>query len=176
MRRLSSVVGILALMLTAAVAAGPATLAQGAAPDSLEGHPLVGSWLLDANADDPSNLPSRVIFSSDGTFLEVDEDGLGVGSWESTGPSSGALTILFTQPPDANGAITTVKVRAAIEVSDDGQSLSASYTLDFIGPDGTSSGEFGPATATATRIAVEPMGTPVGPIAPPPSPAASPAA
>jgi hypothetical protein len=42
--------------------------------------------------------------------------------------------------------------------------LTAEYTLEFVGPDGSSSGELGQAQATGRRIAVEPMGTPVGPL------------
>jgi hypothetical protein len=52
-------------------------------------------------------------------------------------------------------------IRASIEVAPDGQSLTATYTLEFIDPDGTSSGEIGPGMAEGTKLAVEPMGTPV---------------
>lgn len=53
-------------------------------------------------------------------------------------------------------------VRAEIEVSADGQSLTATYTLEFIDTDGASTGEYGPGSASGTRIAVEPMGDPLG--------------
>ena len=92
--------------------------------------------------------------------------------WQPTGPQSADVTIHFQQA-DAEGATSTAIVRAAVEVAGDGQSLTATYTLEFIGPDGTSSGQLGPTTATGTRLAVEPMGTPVGPLVAPFSPAAS---
>lgn len=53
-------------------------------------------------------------------------------------------------------------VRADIEVAEDGQTLTATYTGEFIGPDGTSTGEVGPGLAEGTRLAVEPQGTPIG--------------
>ena len=34
--------------------------------------------------------------------------------------------------------------------------------MELAGPDGASRGEYGPGTVEATRIAIEPMGTPVG--------------
>ena len=52
-------------------------------------------------------------------------------------------------------------VRAAGEVSEDGQSFTAEFTIGFIG-EGAPSGEYGPGHVTGTRINVEPMGTPAG--------------
>ena len=54
-------------------------------------------------------------------------------------------------------------IRASIEVAPDGQSFTATYTLEFIDQEtGEGSGEYGPGTATGTRLAVEGPGTPVG--------------
>jgi len=87
---------------------------------------------------------------------------VGIGAWEPTGERTGALTVSF-QFADENKAVSTSTVRASVEVSDDGQGWTAAYTVEYVGPDGVSSGQIGPVTASATRIAVEPM-----------SPAASP--
>ena len=38
------------------------------------------------------------------------------------------------------------------------------FTGEFVTPDGTETGEYGPGTATAMRITVEERGTPAGPI------------
>ena len=51
-------------------------------------------------------------------------------------------------------------IRVAGEVSEDGQTFTAEYTIEFTGE----GGEYGPGHVTATRINVEPMGTPVGPV------------
>ena len=123
----------------------------------LADHPIVGSWLLDADSEDPANPPSLVIFSSDGTFIESDSDGsVGIGAWESTGENTGILTLRFV---DEGGMGI---IRASFVVAEDGNTLTAEYTIEFVDPEGESAGEYGPATATATRAEVEAPGEPVG--------------
>jgi hypothetical protein len=160
MHRSVRISSILALLLTSVVAA-PATVAQDTATPPA-GHPLVGAWAVDTNADDPTNPSSRVIFSSDGMLFQVDLSGVAIGAWEPTGERTGALTLTF-QTADADGAVSTSTVRATVETTEDGQSWNAGFTVEYIGHDGVSSGQLGPVTATGTRIVVEPM-----------SPAASP--
>jgi hypothetical protein len=46
-------------------------------------------------------------------------------------------------------------------VSDDGQSFTGEFTLEFTG-EGAPAGEYGPGHVTGTRINAEPMGTPAG--------------
>jgi len=161
MHRSFSIMAVLAIALTAVVA-GPAALAQDASPTPIAGHPLVGVWVVDTNVDDPANPPARVSFGADGSLLQVDVGGVGIGAWEPTGERTGALTVSFLFA-DSNRAVSTSTVRASVEASEDGQSWTAAFTVEYIGPDGVSSGQIGPVTASATRIAVEPM-----------SPAASP--
>lgn len=147
----------LIVMLTGLVAVGHPTLSADAQDTtaSLANHPLVGAWLLDTDAEDPENVPSLATFSSDGTYLEVDVDGTAIGVWDATGERTADLTILFF---DEGGSY---KVRAAVEVDETGEQLSASYTFEPTIA-GESLGEFGPESATGTRIAVEAMGEPVG--------------
>ncbi len=52
-------------------------------------------------------------------------------------------------------------IRAAGDVSEDGQSFTAEFTIEFTG-EGAPTGEYGPGHVTGTRINVEPMGTPAG--------------
>jgi hypothetical protein len=125
-----------------------------------EAHPMVGTWAL-SDTTDPEN-PSTFVaaFSSDGTFVQVEEGETGVGVWEPTGPTSAALTFSDTDPPEEGGG--TFTIRATIEVAPDGQSLTADYTVEVSGVEGVPTGEFGPGQVTGTRVVVEPMGTPVG--------------
>jgi hypothetical protein len=157
MRRLS-VLAVLLVSLVGLVAVGrvAGTGAQDAA------HPLVGAWLLNTDVDTPGSTPSTLAsFSADGVYTQVDADGsAGIGSWAATGPTTADLTFYGLLPDEAGGGRFTV--RAAIEVAADGQTLTATYTLEFTMPDGTSTGQYGPGHVTGTRIAVEPMGTPVG--------------
>jgi hypothetical protein len=169
MRRGLLTLGASTLLLAALM--GPGALAQDASSTTAD-HPLVGTWLVDTNAADDANPPSTVVFHSDGTYLEIDVDGVAGGVWEATGPQTAALTFGF-RGRDENGAVIGSTIRADVEVAADGQSLTATYTIDFLGPDGTATGELGPGMATGTRVTVEPMGSPVGPLQPAASPVAS---
>ena len=126
-------------------------------------HPIVGSWMLDSDPA-PDNVLSLSVFHADGTYTEFDpEDGsTGAGAWASTGDNTAILTIVFLDADDDGSAAGQATVRATIEVAADGQTFTASYTLEFTDPNGTSTGEFGPADATGTRIVAEAPGEPVG--------------
>jgi hypothetical protein len=133
-----------------------------ATPGAMANQPFVGTWQLDTDTDDPENPPELAIVSADGSYVEIDaEGGVGVGSWESTGDLTANLTIRFLNT-DEEGFAGLAIVRAEGEVAEDGQSWTASYTLEFVAPDGTTTGEYGPASAHAMRLPVEPMGSPVG--------------
>jgi hypothetical protein len=139
------------------IALGGGVAAQDATPSTMAGHPLVGSWAIDTDTEDPANPVALGIFSSDGTYLEVEVDGfIGVGGWEPTGESSANMTFWFVTP-DGSGT-----VRASIDVAPEGGTFTATYTVEFVSPDGTSTGEIGPGTAEGTKLSVEPQGTPVG--------------
>ena len=165
MRRISFLVLVMLISLIAIGALGrtAGTSAQDyATPGEMAKHPFVGTWQLDTDMDDPENAPELVIVTADGSYLEVDaEGGVGVGTWESTGDRTVNLTIRFLNG-DEEGFAGLAIVRAEGEVAEDGQSWTASYTLEFVDPDGTTTGEYGPASAYAMRLPVEPMGSPVG--------------
>jgi hypothetical protein len=138
--------------------------AQEATPAAMSGHPLVGTWLLDTNADDPANGPEVTVFTADGAYISVDAEGFpNHGVWEATGERTAGLTIVSPGMEEETFAGMFV-VRASIEVDETGDSFTAQYTGEFVTPDGTETGEYGPGTATATRITVEQMGTPTGPL------------
>jgi hypothetical protein len=125
-------------------------------------HPLVGAWVLTDQADP---APTVVAFSSDGVYQQTDVEGSsGYGSWEATGATTAALTFRqhFVQE---DGSFASSIIRAVIQVGLDGQTFTAQYTLELNGAAGAPVGQHGPGAATATRIAVEPMGSPVAPLA-----------
>jgi hypothetical protein len=62
----------------------------------------------------------------------------------------------------AQETVTTFTFRAIGQVSPTGDTFTGTYTVEMTGPDGVSQGEYGPGTVEATRVAVEPMSTPVG--------------
>ena len=175
MRHVTVLISMLVLVLGGLLVAGwrPDASAQEREPGAIGEHPLVGAWLLETTS--PTTPRSPAIFSADGTYYQAAGDATdSVGIWEPTGERTATLTLLSVAPaPDA----PTVMIRATVEVAEDGQTLTADGTLEFIAPDGTGSGQLGPMMATGQRITLEEPGTPVGPLGPPPGgPAATPAA
>jgi hypothetical protein len=142
---------------------GPGTAAQDAVPNGLAGHPVVGAWAWDTDADDPANALSYGAFHADGTYVEVHPlVGVGVGVWRPTGERTADLTIVFqdVDPTPAGFAPGTLIIRVAVEADAAGGTLTAPFTSEGRAPDGTVlfANAF---TATATRLEVEPM-APVG--------------
>ena len=128
-------------------------------------HPLVGVWLLDTDADDPENAPEVVAFTSDGVYVSVDAEGApSIGVWEATGDQTATVTIVTTAADEEEGFVGTFTIRATAEVDAGGDAFTAEYTAEFVQADDTSEGEYGPGTATATRITAEEPGEPVGPL------------
>ncbi len=145
------------LLGTLLVGGGGFVAAQDATPEDSMGHPLIGSWFLDTETENPENLLSLVRFSADGGYVEIDADGsTSLGAWEPTGDTTANLTFSFVDEESG-----TATIRASLEVAPDGQTFTASYTLEFADPaTGESSGEIGPGTAEGTRITVEGPGEP----------------
>ena len=157
---LLSVVAVVLLGLFAPGRATPGTFAQGATPGATADHPFVGAWRM-TNPAFPEEAPILVVLHADGTYFQAEADGsIGVGSWEGTGERSAAVT--FVEQFVAGGAVNTITFRAVGEVAAGGDAFTGIYTVELAGPDGASQGEYGPGTVKATRISIEPMGTPVG--------------
>jgi hypothetical protein len=145
---------------------GTGANAQQATPATTGLHPLVGTWLLDTNTEDPANAPEVVIVAADGGYISVDAEGTTtLGVWKATGPRSAQLTIYQTGVLNNGAYGGIITVRAAVDVAPDGQTFTAEYTIGVIPPPGVEDqGEFGPGHASGTRLAPEAMGTPVGPL------------
>jgi hypothetical protein len=164
MRRLS-VLALLVVLLIGLAAAGPRATAQEASPVAGTTHPLVGTWLVDTDTEGDTDPPALFIFFADGAYLEYDaEEGgdVAAGRWQATGDQTADVTLVFVSVSDEAGYEGMGKIRASIEVAADGESFTADYSFEFIDPSGEGSGEYGPGTATGTRLEVEPMGELVG--------------
>ena len=165
MRRLSAASSILAVSVLAIGGLASATVAKDEKPLLAADSPVVGAWELRVDGDDPANAPAEMIFHADGTYMQAIPGMVGVGSWVPTGPNTGALTFVQYGAFDDTGSMGHDTVRATFEVAPDGQTLTAAFTIDVTSPDGTSTGQMGPGTGTATRIVVEEMApaAPTGP-------------
>jgi len=128
---------------------------------STQGHPLVGTWLVDTNPDASDNALDTVIFTTDGTFTNVESGGfVSLGAWEATGERTANLTIVAYELDEEGINIGSTTIRASIEVGADGNHFSGEYTIEFVQADGTSNGEAGPGIVTGERLVVEGPGTP----------------
>jgi hypothetical protein len=125
-------------------------------------HPLVGTWLINADPDNMTTPSDTVAFHADGTVTDVEIDGtVELGGWEATGPTSAAVTLWGTESDENGGFGGMAVVRVSLEVSADGASVTGQYTIEFQGNGQPASGQAGPATVTGTRLTVEAPGTPV---------------
>ena len=181
MRRVSVLVSLLAVALVAWVALGRggATVAQDGTPSvggaqgrgssaaqdgtpaAGAGHPLVGTWFVDAFPDDPTNPPDLSVYTADGGVIDISGGQAAGGAWEATGPRTAAVTFVFVD--DTEDFAGTFTIRATVEVDAAGETFAGPYSFTVVAADGTvlDSGE---GTARATRLAVEPVeaaGTPV---------------
>ena len=97
MRRFSMFLSTVAVMLLGILGLQmqPVAIAQEATPTTMNRHPLVGTWLLDTDADDPANTPDVVVFTGGGAYISVDAEGFpSLGVWEASGERTATLTIV----------------------------------------------------------------------------------
>jgi len=132
-----------------------------------QAHPLVGTWIVDANTDDTQDPPALLSIAADGTLRLTDCcNAPAAGVWAPSSIRTADATLLLPWS-DEDGFVGFNTVRADVVVSADGGSLTATYTMDIPDRAGGSSGQLGPASATGVRVLVEPMGTPIGPLTAP---------
>ena len=144
---------VVLLLGTIVIAGGRVAVAQGT---DFADHPLIGTWTL---VTDDQELPDVIIFADDGSVIDVESSGtVQLGVWEPTGDTTATLTVTSYDEDEGGGTI-----RASFEVASDGQSFTATYTFELFDPaTGESMGEYGPGTATGTRVVAEEPGTPEG--------------
>ncbi len=163
MRRLVPTTFVLAALLLAAVAAAPGVSAQ----DTAE-HPAIGTWVIDSSPDDPSNPLELATIAPGGIIINAFLDGTAYGSWAATGDQTADATFVTPANDPEAGFLGFFTVRTSIEVAEDGQSFTGTYTIEYPAAMaeamGMPVGQAGPGDVTAQRVVVEPMGVPVGPI------------
>lgn len=155
-------------LLLIALAAAALGQEEGSQADT-EGHPLVGAWIGDGTPAVPDDPLELYVFNEDGTFHGTTNFGPAVGTWAPAGERAYDLTFALR----LEGAEGLATVRASGQVSEDGQSVNATYTVQFPPGGVFPEGELGLADFTAQRIELEPMGEPVGPLELPPTDAAA---
>ena len=164
MRRLTSAAAVLVALLLATVAGAPGVSAQ----DTSE-HPAVGAWIVDSTPEDTTDPLELVTIAPGGIVTDAFEEGTGYGSWAATGDRTADATIVVPfNDPGCGCVLGSATIRTSVEVAEDGQSFAGTYTFEppaeMAEAMGIPAGQLGPGDVTGQRIAVEPMGEPVGPI------------
>ena len=149
------------LLFAGIVAIGPAHAELGAQDVTTQGHPLVGTWLVDNDPSMDNNVPENITFTSDGTLIDVNGSDSTLGVWQPTGPTTATITFSQYFGDDSGVYDGGYTVRASLEVSADGNSFTGEYTIELLSPDGATTGQAGPGTVTGTRVMAEAPGTPV---------------
>ena len=138
------------------------------------GHPLVGSWevVIAFEGDLAPELVSLVTYTTDGAVLVANAGQLpglppasglffteGHGAWTATGERTADASFRFLVLDQTGGLAGTSVTRSTIGVSAAGDAYAGTFSLDTLTPEGNSMGA-GAGTLRATRIGVEPLGTP----------------
>jgi hypothetical protein len=172
MRRLSVLFLASAVVLLGFTLDGrlPATAQEGT-PVAMAGHPIVGAWVVDTSAEDPTGpqeatvAPNVSVFTDEGLVVNTAPGGgSDVGAWEATSARGAALTFVgLIAEEDFAG---TIIIRATVELDATGDSFSGPYSYTVVAADGTVV-DAGRDMVSATRITVEPVeaeGTPLAAI------------
>ena len=156
MRRVPVLLSVVAAVLLGALAVGRSlpTPAQDATPGPSAGHPLVGTWIVDPEVDDPTNPPSFDVYMADGTAINVGSEGATAGAWEATGPRTATLT--FAGLMREAGPGTAFILRANVEVDETGESFTASHSFTLVAADGTNLAAVQGGGGRGTRLHAEP--------------------
>jgi hypothetical protein len=127
--------------------------AQEATPTTMAGHPFVGTWIVDRNPDDPTEIPTYNVLTADGAVIDPTQGGAGV--WEATGPDTANFTL--------TGTIMELSayfvVRGSLTVDAGGGTATNSYSSTIVAADGTIMDQLTSAQDTAhyVRLRIEPQ-------------------
>lgn len=156
--RLVGTMAMFALVGAVAVGARPVAAQDAGVTD----HPLIGVWEMKVDlGEGDTNCPAQLTITPGGGAVDVDCEGVvAVGVWEPTGEQTATLNFTSYNPD-----LGRYQIRVAIEVAEDDQTFTGSFTFELIDADsGEGTGQFGPGSASATRQTAEAPGTPVGTI------------
>ena len=125
--------------------------AQEATPAAMAGHPFVGTWIIDRNPADPTEMPTYNVITADGGLIDPTVGAAGV--WEATGPDTANFTLTGTIAE--LGAYFVVRGSVAVDAGGDTVTNTASATV--VAADGTILDQQAQLTATYVRLRVEPQ-------------------
>jgi hypothetical protein len=152
MRRRSVLLSIVPGVVTGALAVGRTTEAQEASPDAMTGHPLIGTWIVDRNPADPSEMPTTNVITADGGLIDPSVGAAGV--WTVTGPDTADFTLIAIFAEDGGSYFV---VRGSLAVDAAGDSATATISQTHVAADGTVLDQMAQGSANYLRLRVEPQ-------------------
>ena len=169
MRRFTVSLAVVVVLLVSGLATlGRSTAAQEVTPAAMRAaeHPVVGAWRWN-NAPEDLLPYAYAIFHDDGTYHEVAGQDTGIGVWQATGERTAEIGYLFQEldPSPAACEPGTAILRTAVEVNEDGDSATVTYSVEARAPDGTVAFQVDGLDGTLTRITLESLAFPGAPVA-----------
>jgi hypothetical protein len=152
MRRRSVLLSIVPGVVTGALAVGRTTEAQEASPDAMTGHPLIGTWIVDRNPADPSEMPTTNVITADGGLIDPSVGAAGV--WTVTGPDTADFTLIAIFAEDGGSYFV---VRGSLAVDAAGDTATATVSQTHVAPDGTVLDQMAQGSANYLRLRVAPQ-------------------
>jgi hypothetical protein len=164
MHRLIVVLPLVALVVVASTGMWhPTSFAQVATPPA-EQEGIGGSWIITATVTDQGDEFSFVNFSTfmpgGGLVTTAPDSPLGHGAWELSADGAYALTMIFPDFDDDEGALEgQVTVRATVTLDPGGNTFTGPFLTEISDDAGDVLFSYG-GTAQGQRIEVDPLGTP----------------
>lgn len=146
---------VLVVALLLAGGFGYQALGGGAALASPAKGP-VGSWVVTVALPNQPEEKVVVMFTSDGTMVDIENGNAGLGVWEKISADSYAFTMFGRLDPDISPLLYSVKLVSTFQLSQDGEQYSGPFVATFYDREGTPLFSM-PGTATGVRMHVEPM-------------------
>lgn len=152
MRRRSVLLSVVPGVITGALAVGRTTEAQETSFDAMTGHPLVGTWIVDRNPADPSEMPTTNVITADGGLIDPSVGAAGV--WTVTGPDTADFTLIAIFA-ETGGSYFVVRGSLAVDAA--GDSATATISQTHVAPDGTVLDQMAQGSSNYLRLRVEPQ-------------------
>ncbi len=125
--------------------------AQEATPYPMAGHPLVGTWVVDRNPADPTEMPTTNVLTADGGLTDPSVGAAGV--WAATGERTADFTLIAIFAELASYFF----VRGSLEVDAGGDTATATVSQTHVAADGTVLDQLAQGTSTYLRLRIEPQ-------------------
>ena len=124
--------------------------AQDATPVPMADHPLVGTWIVDRNPADPTEMPTTNVLTADGGLTDPSVGAAGI--WAATGERTADFTLIAIFA-ELESYFT---VRGTLEVDAAGDTATATASQTQVASDGTILLQVAQGISTYIRLRIEP--------------------